>query len=314
MPPHDDPFAVLPLSRAGLDRAAHRRGDPDLIARALADPDTRVVDLVQDRMLVVEDGQQPRLAFRAPLPDDGVSGAFFLGQDTDGLTYLAVTHPDGAAPERLADRAGAGWQSLRQAPLVLSDLDTGVFTTAQALAHWHHRNPCCPLCGTPTDVVSGGWVRRCPRDGSEHYPRSDPAVIMSIVDADDRLLLGRGASWPAGRFSVLAGFVEPGESLESAVAREVLEEVGVPVTDVAYLGNQPWPFPASLMVAFTCRALAVDLHVDEHELAQARWFSRDEYRAALAAGQILAPVGISIALRIIERWYGEPVPRAAAWR
>jgi NAD+ diphosphatase len=162
-------------------------------------------------------------------------------------------------------------------------------------------------------------VRRCEREGSEHYPRTDPAVIMAVVDDDDRLLLGRGAQWPAGRFSVLAGFVEPGESFEAAVAREVEEEVGVSVTDVTYLGNQPWPFPSSDMVGFRARATTTELRPDQVEMAEARWFTRDEYVRALRDKEIRTPSGISIAQRLIEHWLGRRVAEvvgadAAIWR
>ena len=163
----------------------------------------------------------------------------------------------------------------------LSDRDAGIFTTAQALANWHAAHQFCPRCGAPTEPEQAGWIRRCTRDSSEHYPRTDPAVIMAVVDDDDRLLLGRNAQWPEGRFSVLAGFVEPGESFEAAVAREVEEEVGIEVTDVTYLGNQPWPFPSSDMVGFRARAITTSLHPDTVEMAEARWFTRNEYRKAL---------------------------------
>lgn len=292
--PTEPALPGLALSRAALDRAAHRRATPGLLKAALAEPSTRVVDLVGERMkVVVEAG--PRLAFRSPAPDDAGAEAIFLGEDERGTAYLAVV--------RDADLGTTeGWLTLREAGLVLPDLDTGVFTAAQALANWHATHTHCPRCGAHTQAALGGWVRRCPEDASEHYPRCDPAVIMAVIDSDDRLLLGRAPSWPIGRFSVLAGFVEPGESFEAAVAREVREEVGVVVTDVTYLGNQPWPFPASLMVGFTCRAVETVLDIDPAEIAEARWFTREGYLAALASREVLTPSGISIAKRIIERW------------
>ena len=150
-------------------------------------------------------------------------------------------------------------------------------------------------------------MRVCPADHSEHYPRTDPAVIMAVVDADERLLLGRGPQWPDNRFSVLAGFVEPGESLEAAVAREVEEEVGIDVTDIRYLGNQPWPFPSSVMIGFTSRALGTSIELDPHELSEAMWVTRDDYRTALRTGAIHRPFGLSIAKRIIEHWLGQTI-------
>jgi NAD+ diphosphatase len=149
------------------------------------------------------------------------------------------------------------------------------------------------------------------RDGSEHYPRTDPAVIMSVIDPDDRLLLGRGAHWPEGRFSVLAGFVEPGESFEAAVAREVAEEVGIRIDDARYLGNQPWPFPSSLMVGYAATTSETELRPDPAEIAEARWVSREEYRDLLSSNEIRTPSGISIAKRIIEHWLGATVESVA---
>jgi NAD+ diphosphatase len=147
-------------------------------------------------------------------------------------------------------------------------------------------------------------------EGSEHYPRTDVAVIMSVVDEDDRLLLAQGAGWGTGRYSVLAGFLEPGESLAAAVAREVREEVGLEVTDVEYLGDQPWPFPTSLMVGFTARAAHTDaagLRLQEGEIADARWFTRDEVRAAIADGSLGVSARLSIARRLVERWLGHEI-------
>jgi NAD+ diphosphatase len=148
-------------------------------------------------------------------------------------------------------------------------------------------------------------------DGSEHYPRTDPAVIMAVVDADDRLLLGRQASWPEGRFSTLAGFVEPGESLESAVRREVAEEVGIAVGAVRYLGSQPWPFPSSLMLGFTARAESTTVVRGDGEIAEARWYTRPELLADIRSGHFHVGPSISISRRLIEHWYGGELPRNA---
>nr|WP_284290137.1 NAD(+) diphosphatase [Angustibacter aerolatus] len=147
-------------------------------------------------------------------------------------------------------------------------------------------------------------MRRCSADGSDHYPRTDPAVIMTVVDDDDRLLLGSSARWPAGRYSTLAGFVEPGESLEATVRREVREEVGVEIGDVAYLGSQPWPFPASIMLGFVAQALTTEVHVDGEEIAAARWFTRDELAESVAAREVLLSPRLSISRALVEHWYG----------
>ncbi|MDQ2757292.1 MAG: NAD(+) diphosphatase [Actinomycetota bacterium] len=322
MAPAPDVLTRLALSRGTLDRASHRRTDTGLMPSLLADPATRVLALSADQHAELEDdATSPTgrgLAYRAPEPADVQRLAFFLGEEapragaSGGLpahagptAYVAVVDPTPRAQDE-------GWVSLRDAGLDLGARDAGVFTTAQALLNWHARHEFCPRCGAPTEPVAAGWQRRCTVDGSEHYPRTDPAVIMSVLDDDDRMLLGRSPLWPEGRFSVLAGFVEPGESFEAAVAREVMEEVGIGVTDVTYLGNQPWPFPASGMIGFRARALSTHLTLDPVEIAEASWFSREEYVGALREGGLRTPSGISIAQRMIEHWLGMPVEEAVA--
>ena len=307
------PLGELPLCRGTLDRAGHRRTEPELVEKLLADPATRVAVIVGESMDVLRPSgphAPAELVLRPPVPDDRHRLAFFLGEE---LMSGEGGQPGGVTVSYLAivgDPTEAGhdsWATLRATGEELSDRDAGIFTTTQALANWHASHPFCPRCGSATVPAQAGWVRRCEREGSEHYPRTDPAVIMAVVDDDDRLLLGRGAQWPEGRFSVLAGFVEPGESFEAAVAREVDEEVGVAVTDVTYLGNQPWPFPSSDMIGFTARATSTELHPDQVEMAEARWFSRDEYIEALRNNEIRTPSGISIAQRLIEHWLGQRV-------
>jgi NAD+ diphosphatase len=297
----------LSLARPGLPRAADRRLEPELVPGLLADPATRVVELRGDRVEVQvgEDGGGPALALRAPMDTDSVARAVFLGADGDGTAYVGVW---AEADDR--DEAPS-WRTLRQVGADLGDRDAGLFTTLLALANWHRTHPHCPRCGAPTHPVQAGWLRRCERDGTEHYPRTDVAVIMSVIDDDDRLLLARGAQWPPGRFSILAGFLEPGESLAAAVAREVEEEVGVPVRDVEYLGDQPWPFPTSLMVGFTARTSTTTLTLQDGEIAEARWVTREEYRGLLADGGVSASTRLSIARRIIERWLGQDLDTVA---
>jgi NAD+ diphosphatase len=285
---------ALMLARSSVDRATHLRLDEAALEERWADPRARVIR-VHDGTAAVS-GDPPRLAFTPP-PDQAAAERFFLGIE-DGVPYFAVPGAfDLAAGEQSAE--------LRQVGDLLSDRDAGLFVHAAALANWHATHRHCPRCGSPTRSGGGGHVRVCPRDGSEHYPRTDPAVIMLVLDPDERALLGRQPSWPERRFSTLAGFVEPGESVEHAVAREVREEVGVDVTDMEYVGSQPWPFPSSLMLAFRARAEGTALHLDDQEIVEARWFTRDELAGALGRGELLLPPPVSVARRLIEGWYGK---------
>lgn len=303
-PPHR--LDGLALARSGLNRRAELRSGPELLAELLADPRTRVVELVDDLAPVVEDGSDVRLHLRPPASAD-LGRAIFLGTGADGpgaAAYVAVlTTEESASPVP----EGVELLSLRRVGAQLGDRDAEIFTTALALANWHRTHRFCPRCGEPTEPALAGWIRRCVADESEHYPRTDPAVIMSVVDEADRLLLARGRGFRASGMSVLAGFVEPGESLAAAVAREVAEEVGVAVTDVTYLGDQPWPFPASLMVGFTARALGTGLVLQDGEIDHARWFTRDELVASVADGSVHIPPRLSIARRLIEYWFGGPI-------
>jgi NAD+ diphosphatase len=204
------------------------------------------------------------------------------------------------------------WAGLRQVGAQLSARDAGLMTHAVALANWHAVAGHCPRCGAVTEPASAGSSRRCVADGSEHFPRSDPAVIMLVTDPDDRGLLARNAQWPERRVSILAGFVEAGESAEQAVAREVLEETGLVVSRVRYVGSQPWPMPHSLMLGFRAHAEGgQQIKVDVHEIAEARWYSRTELRDAIEQGEVLLPPPVSIAHQIIVSWYGNDL--SADW-
>jgi NAD+ diphosphatase len=287
----------LALARAAVDRAAHRRTDDDWLDKAWQDPATRVM-LVSDGRADVS-GDPPELVFHPPGELPG-GERFLLGVDDADTAYFAVEVPPSQASE--------AWQGIRDVGTLLSARDAGLLVHAVALANWHATHTHCPRCGGPTTVAAAGHLRRCPRDDSEHYPRTDPAVIMTVVDSDDRLLLGSQSQWPEGRFSTLAGFVEPGESLEAAVRREVAEEVGVVIGDVRYLGSQPWPFPSSLMVGFEATADTVDIELVDGEIAQARWFSRPDLLVAVTSGEVRLSPRVSIARQLIESWYGEPLP------
>jgi NAD+ diphosphatase len=189
----------------------------------------------------------------------------------------------------------------------LPEPDAGFMVHAVALAEWHASHRFCPRCGSPLVSTAAGHVLRCAENDHQQFPRTDPAVIMMVTDGE-RALLGRQAAWPEGRYSTLAGFVDPGESLEEAVIREVAEETGVHVSDVAYFGNQPWPFPQSLMVGFFARATSTDILVDGEEIQDARWFTRAEMKEQAEAGTLVLPGGISISRSLVEAWYGGPLP------
>jgi NAD+ diphosphatase len=302
VPAADVTLPGLALSTSVLDRRGDLRTDPGLLTRLLADPRTRVLRLVGDRVAVQPAGGGLAALLTPPEPADAGRLALFLGE-AGGTAHVGVVADD------LADAVDGdpAWRTLRQAGADLDDLGASAFATTLALANWHRTHGHCPRCGAETAPVLAGWTRRCPADGSEHYPRTDMAVIMAVVDADDRILLARGKGFRGNGMSVLAGFVEPGETLAAAVAREVAEEVGVEVTAVTYLGDQPWPFPSSLMLGFTATALSTDLRLQAEEIEAARWFSRDELVAALADGSVVVSGRISISRRIIEHWFGGPL-------
>ena len=295
----------LALGRSVVDRDSGRRSDGAWLESAWGDADTRVLRLRDGRAAVT--GEPARLDLGGPGPDVPADRRFFLGT-LDGVAYFAAVE---SGPD-VGDEHASSFLGLREMGVDLDDLDAGLAVHAVSLANWHATHTHCPRCGALTVLENAGHTRRCTVDGSEHYPRTDPAVIMAVVDDADRLLLGRQKSWPAGRFSTLAGFVEPGESLEAAVRREVFEESGVEVDDVTYLGSQPWPFPASLMLGFTSHAVSTDITHHDEELVEARWYSREGMLADIVLGRLLVAPSISIARRLIEHWYGGPLPVNAA--
>ncbi len=280
-----------------LSRVAHDRSH---LARSLPDPTggrpVRVLTVDSHRSVPVrETPEGPRLLWdeQPALP----GGAIFLGE-ADGVPYAAVR---GERALTVSGQPVDSWAGLRDLGTVLGDLDAGLLVEAIGIIEWHERNRFSPLTGAPTTIERAGWVQRDPTTGTDIFPRTDPAVIMLVHDGAGRVVLGRQAIWPPGRFSVLAGFVEPGESAEAAVAREVAEEVGLVVTDVRYVGSQPWPFPQSLMLGFVARAeSAGELVLDPDEIEEAHWFSREQ----LLEGNGLSalPPAVSIARNIIDRW------------
>ncbi|MBA0051456.1 NAD(+) diphosphatase [Streptomyces sp. AJS327] len=290
----------------GIDRAANQRLDEAWLAAAWSHPTTRVFVVSEGKALIEDtgDGRTELVmmpSFEAPITE---AHRYFLGVDDDGVRYFALQKD--SLPGRMDDVARPA--GLREAGVLLSERDCELLTHAIGLENWQRTHRFCSRCGERTVIAAAGHVRRCPPCGAEHYPRTDPAVIMLVTDDQDRALLGRQVHWPEGRFSTLAGFVEPGESLEAAVVREVAEEAGVTVGSVDYVGSQPWPFPSSLMLGFMAHATSPRIQVDGDEIEDARWFSREDLRLAINSGEVLPPSGISIASRLVERWYGAPLP------
>ncbi|MGH8073372.1 MAG: NAD(+) diphosphatase [Lysobacter sp.] len=294
--------AADPACHGALDRADALRGDPEALAALW--PDARVVLLDDDgQALVDSDGAlfAPTGAQVSEGPG-GTGAAIFLGRDGEGRGWFALDAALTAlqAPNRLDLRSAAGqWPAF----------DAGVFAQARALQHWRRRHRHCGVCGGTLGFSRGGWLGRCDDCGIEHYPRTDPAVIVAVTDGA-RILLGRQRGWAAQRYSVLAGFVEPGETLEQTVAREVLEETGVRVRGCRYLGSQPWPFPGQLMLGFIASAEPDEPRVDD-ELEDARWFDANEIRAARARDGnegddgVRLSTPISISRWLIEQWLRE---------
>jgi NAD+ diphosphatase len=285
-------LSPVALATASYDRIGHRREDAEWLAAAWAAPDTRVLPIAGARLRAAEG----RPAWVAPA--DAPEGLRVLLGEEAGRVSFAV----------IGDRALAtddSWVGLREVMLATPDDEASYVVHAIGIAEWLRATRHCPRCGTTLEPQQSGHVLHCPNCGRDQFPRTDSAVIMLITDDQDRALLGRQPSWPTGRWSTLAGFVEPGESIEDAVRREVLEESGITVGEVSYVASQPWPLPASLMLGFTGRALSTDIQVDEHELEAARWWSRAEVKEAVDAGEMAIPAGISISRHLLINWYGE---------
>ncbi|MDQ3616333.1 MAG: NAD(+) diphosphatase [Actinomycetota bacterium] len=283
----------IALSVRAHDRVGRRRTDENWLNETWAASTTRVLQMVGSRFPSTSGAVDWSTS-------DGLSAGqrVFLGEQA-GRAHFALLLEDSSAFEH--------WTTFREVGPKLSPGDAGLVVHALALAEWHRAHRHCPHCGGLLEVNHAGHVRTCPDCGKQQFPRTDPAVIMVVTDGE-RCLLGRQPRWPEGRFSTLAGFVDPGESLEEAVRREVAEEVGVEVGRVTYFGNQPWPFPASLMVGFFAEAVSTEISVDGEEISDARWFTREEMKAETEAGTLHLPGGISISRSLVEEWYGGPLP------
>jgi NAD+ diphosphatase len=282
---------------ATLDRADRVRHDPALLAAARADPAARLLQLDGLEPPVDAAGRLAWTALEASAAEDTSGEPLFLGHDAEGPRFVAPLPPGAEVP---AGRSPRLFALLAQLPAA----EAALYAAARSLVAWHGRHRFCANCGTATAVFRAGWGRLCPHCAAEHFPRVDPVVIM-IAEHDGRALLGRQPAFPPGRYSALAGFLEVGESVEEAVAREVREEAGVAVADIRYVASQPWPFPAQLMLACTARALDDRLTIDTHELEGARWFTRAEVRRALAGAAdapFVAPPPYAIAHTLLTRW------------
>lgn len=292
------------LARGGIDRAADERADPRLIERLRADPATRVVAVHGDRGAVSSDGTR-NLQVTATDVRDGVEWAF-LGRDGAGAPILLAVAAAEAEPPVAGLPPGARWGALRAVGGDLDPDDAGLLVEAVSLGRWLVDAPFCPACGARAELRAAGWARHCPNCGREHFPRTDPAVIVAVQSADgERLLLGKNAQWAdRNMYSTFAGFVEAGESLEQTIEREILEESGVTVGGIRYRGSQAWPYPRSLMLGFHATAPEGAVpQPDGVEIVDARWFDRAELTAGLAGETDFGlPGTASIARRLIVDW------------
>lgn len=296
-------LADLVLSRGTLDRSAHLREDESWVKAQQLNPGARFMWVCEGAAAVIDDAL---ILTRGGTVD---AECTFLGLDGEGIAYFAA-HVDDHQDAQVDPNCS--WAQLRQIGGSLSARDAGMMVTAVAIDNWMRTHRRCPRCGEITRMHHAGWSRICTSDGTEHFPRTDPAIIVLVTDDQDRALLGRQASWAPGWFSTLAGFVEGGESAEAALRREVQEESGVIVGtdpgDITFLGSQPWPFPCSLMLGFHAKAADPTIAVDGTEIAEARWFTREELEAECIAGRVQLPSAISISRKLIERWFGSELP------
>lgn len=316
----EDLSSHLPLSRSAHNRRAELRNNPAAIDALWQHDETRVLLLHEGRTLLLENSIVCVPTTEVPAATTnlflGTSTAAGGNHDAD-VTFFASILVDEQDAERFATATGASWGDLRVSAPELSELEIGLFAQALGLANWHDSHLYAPQSGAAVAAADAGWVLRDADAQHSVFPRTDAAVIVAVFDAQDRILLGNNAQWDTQRFSLLAGYVEPGESLENAVIREVFEESGLTVTNPRYVGSQPWPFPASLMLGFEAQLSdGVDpesISPDGEEIVQLRWFTREQLIAALDEG-VLMPGRAAIARYIIENWLGREIAQADNWR
>jgi NAD+ diphosphatase len=293
--------AGLGFGGGGIERAAALRGDPAALALALAEPLARVLPMLDGQPLLAGPDQD-RLGLLAPdHPLVGGAASIWLGRQGGRAVFACEVAPAAAAAAALPPDHAFG--DLRRAVSRLGAADAELAAMARALALWHASHLFCARCGSPSAMAQAGWQRLCPACGAHHFPRTDPVVIM-LVTAGERVLLGRSHGWPGQMHSLLAGYVEPGETIEAAVRREVAEETAIPVGEVVYLASQPWPFPASLMIGCAGRAQGTQIVLDPVELESARWMGRAEAVGMLAGrhAEVAPPRPGSIARMLLEGW------------
>ena len=292
----------LPLAEVALDRDYLSRTREFLFEELLANSLTRVLVMYEQKVLLTSENE---LKFYTPETAPPTGLMVYLGKTVaDGFPIVlqVVEASHAAALEPDTER----WHHLRRSGIGLSSAEAAIFTQALALANWHDSHRFCSSCGSETVVQKAGWVRFCESEAKEIYPRTDPAIIVGVIDEQDRILLGSQGIWEENRYSILAGFVEPGESLEAAVIREMQEEAGILVHDPKFLGSQAWPFPFSLMFGYTAKFSGGQVIPDGEEIVKLRWFTRAELKAE--SNSLLLPGKLSIARSIIEQWLGEELP------
>ena len=293
----------LPLASEAVDRAGELRLKPEELSRLWEE--AQILHFASGKFLVKANYELDFQSAKqiAQLRSEGkfaLGEELFLGIDK-GIAYFAWCSDavDFESFEKLEN-----YQTLRTLGDYLPQLEMGLAIHSQAIANWHHTHQFCARCGAPTQSANGGSLRKCTADGSEHYPRTDGAVIVLVKDKSDRVLLGRQKIWPEKRFSCFAGFVEPGESFEQTVLREVFEESAIKLDEITYLGSQPWPFPASIMISFSATATNPDFaEADGEEIEEVRWLTREEMRESIADGSLTLPPTMSVARKMIEFWY-----------
>ena len=288
-----------------MDRAGHLRSNKVTLDQLWAK--AKIVHFSDGRLAVSSTATELRFLSASEVEALIKNGEFksgekyFLGLDQlDKQPYFAWNSKD---PKSESEDAPVGYTTLREIGGDLNELQMEIALHSVALSNWHNTHPHCARCGAQTSVAMGGAVRLCDADKSEHYPRTDCAVIVLVRDADDRILLGRQAIWPEGRFSCFAGFLEPGETFEQCVQREVFEESGIAVREINYLGSQPWPFPASIMISFEAITDFPEVaRPDGEEIVEIKWLSRSDLKAQVADGSLSMPPSMSVSRKMIDRW------------